>query len=481
MPTNEQIEALKVIEEAARRKARNDYAAFVLYTKPDYEMQWFHKYICEKLNEFAQRKIKKLMLLAPPQHGKSELSTRRFPPFLLGQNPKRKIAICSYNATIAARFNRDVQRIIDDNLYHDIFPDTILNESNVVSDSSGGYLRNSEIFETVGHRGYLVSVGRGGPLTSITVDVGIIDDPIKDRKEAMSLTIRDSAWDWLVDVFESRFHNNSQFLFMVTRWHEDDPAGRLLKRDGIIEDGGEWTVIKFPALKTKEYYEFDPRQEGEALWENRHSRKRIEAIRDTNTRTFNSLYQQDPKPDDSDVLWQEKWIEEVDTIPLFKKFAVALDPSGSGNDDSDECGIIAGGLGVDDNVYVTIDETGIYTPLKWANKAVYLYENNGANAIVAEVNQGWEMVHTIIHQIEPKIKVVEVVSKQGKYLRAEPVVALYQQGIIKHKKGLGKLKYEMTTWTPDDSYSPGRIDALVHLINYLVPAKKKVNTSSAWA
>lgn len=181
------------------------------------------------------------------------------------------------------------------------------------------------------------------------------------------------------------------------------------------------------------------------------------------------------------ALWKAELIEETNDIPEFIKFAIALDPSGTGDKDSDECGIVSGGLASDGMVYITEDNTGIYTPLKWANKAVFLYENKDANAIVAEVNQGWDMVKTIIHQIEPKIKVVEVVSFKGKALRAEPIVALYEQGLVKHKYGLARLKHEMTTWIPGDKLSPGRIDALVHLINYLVPAKKKVNTSSAWA
>lgn len=179
------------------------------------------------------------------------------------------------------------------------------------------------------------------------------------------------------------------------------------------------------------------------------------------------------------ALWTEKIIEEVNEVPELIKFAVALDPSGKGNSDSDECGIICGGLAPDGRIYITIDETGIYTPLKWANKAIYLHENYDAECIVAEVNQGWDMVHTIIHQIEKRIKVVEVVSYKGKVLRANPVVALYEQGVIKHKIGLKRLKSEMVTWIPGDSLSPGRIDALVHLVNYLYTPK--VNTTDLWA
>lgn len=179
------------------------------------------------------------------------------------------------------------------------------------------------------------------------------------------------------------------------------------------------------------------------------------------------------------ALWTDKLFKEVSVLPDFKKICVALDPSGSGNDNSDECGIICAGLSVDDKVYIFKDETGIYTPLKWANKAIYLHESINANCIVAEVNQGWDMVKTIIHQIEPRIKVEEIVGKKNKTLRAEPVVALYEQGHVFHLMGLEKLKNEMTTWTPDEGYSPGRIDALVYAVNYLI--KPKNNYSNVWA
>jgi len=173
------------------------------------------------------------------------------------------------------------------------------------------------------------------------------------------------------------------------------------------------------------------------------------------------------------ALWNDKLFKYIDELPELRKTCIALDPSITGKDDSDECGIICAGLGFDNYIYVFRDETGIYTPLKWANKAVYLHENLKANCVVAEVNQGGDMVKTIINQIEPRIKVEMVWSKVGKVLRAEPIVSLYEQGLVRHLRGLTKLENEMTTWTPDEGYSPGRIDALVHGINYLYESNKK--------
>lgn len=304
--------------------ARRNLSDFVSYTKPDYEFNWHHISICSKLQDFANGKIKKLMLFVPPQHGKSELATRRYPAFQLGKKPSSKICICSYSATLAMAFNRDIQRIIDDTKYHDAFPDTILNESNVSTNAQGSYLRNSEIFETVGHRGFIKTVGVGGSLTGTPIDIGIIDDPFKDREEAMSIRIREKVWSWYTDVFETRLHNDSQQLVIMTRWDLDDLAGRILKRDK-----DEWTVISYPAIKDREYIG-DPRQIGEALWESKHSLERLRKIEETSPFTFNSLYQQNPKPSTESLVfpyWDE-YTDEPDTEALIGiDFGFSNDPT----------------------------------------------------------------------------------------------------------------------------------------------------------
>lgn len=291
--------------------ARRNLKDFILYTKSDYRFNWHHDAICNKLDLFARGKIKKLMLFVPPQHGKSELATRRFPAFALGLNPNLKIAICSYSATIASNFNRDIQRIIDDKAYEEIFPQTSLNENSAINPSKNTFLRNSETFEIIGHSGFVKTVGVGGSLTGTPVDIGIIDDPFKDRQEAMSGTIREKVWSWYTDVFETRLHNGSQQLVIMTRWDEDDLAGRILKRDG------DWEVIRFPAIKKRESPD-DPRQIGEALWPEKHSLERIERVETNTPVTFNSLYQQEPSAP-KDLLIFPEWVE-IEEMPGYTQY-----------------------------------------------------------------------------------------------------------------------------------------------------------------
>lgn len=238
-----------------------------------------------------------------PTHN-SEGSSRKLPAFMLGLNPDTKICIGSYAATIARDFNRDVQRIIDTPSYRELFPETYLNGSNVVT-MANTYLRNSDVIEMVGHKGLLRVVGRGGSLTSKTVDVSILDDVYKDYAEGNSPIVRNAAWKWYTTVVRTRLHNDSQELIVFTRWHDDDLIGRIEKSgETVIEikswddvkniPAGAWVRINFEGLKTGEPTEIDPREPGAALWDRRHSLAKLEGQRALDPVQFQCLYQGNP-------------------------------------------------------------------------------------------------------------------------------------------------------------------------------------------
>ena len=453
MTNFEQLLTCNVRSELARR----NFADFVNYVMPTYDMRWFHKIICDKLESFAKGDIKKLMLFVPPQHGKSQLSTRLFPAYLGGKNPKNKMVVASYNATLAQRFNRDIQRVIDTELYHEVFPETTLNNSNVVTVSSN-FLRNSEIFEFVGHGGFVKTVGRGGALTGTPVDIGIIDDPLKDRSEAMSVTIRESLWSWYQDVFETRLHNNSQQILIQTRWHEEDLAGKLLARDN------DWEVIVFEAIKETSF-DYDPREIGEALWPEKHSKERIEKIRKSSILTFDSLYQQNPKPTEGiGVLWNRPQINacRIKTKPENMRIVVAIDPATTSTATSDETGIIVCGKDEKGKGYVIDDLSGRDSPNEWAKVAHEAFKKYHADCYVAEKNQGGDMVKAVIEQEDSRNRIKLVTATKGKFVRAEPIYSLYEQNKIFHVGTFPILENQMCSFNPNgNGSSPDRVDALV--------------------
>lgn len=311
-------------------RAKTTMLGFVQYMRPGYMVGLHHKAICKKLDDFRAGKIRRLMIFVPPQHGKSELSSRYFPAWMLGHNPNLKVALASYSPDLASSFNSDCQRIIDTDTYRKLFPKTTLaGAGDFWGGKLKGYRRNTEIFEIVGHKGYFKSVGVNTGLTGKTVDLGIIDDPVKDRVEAENPDAREALWTWYNDVFMSRLNNNSQQLILLTRWHEDDLAGRLLKKDAERVARGEnalWEVVSFPAIKEGPPTVIDPRNPGEALWPEMHNEANLAEKRENaDERTWQSLYQQQPVSKSGNIIKTDRFrfMEMDDFIALSRGKYVA--------------------------------------------------------------------------------------------------------------------------------------------------------------
>lgn len=227
----------------------------------------------------------------PPQHGKSELVSRMLPAYILGKNPKAKVVLASYSADLACSFNTACQRYIDCIEYATTFPKTKL----AGEGTRGTWLRNSEIFEVVKEGGFLKTVGVGGSLTGTPADFAIIDDPVKDAVEAQSATFQQRNWNWYTDVLSTRLHNDSRVLITQTRWDDNDLSGMILKKQEELKLN-DWTILCLPAIKETNDNIEDPREVGDALWGEMHSKERLLAIQKQSIRTFQSLYQQNPRP-----------------------------------------------------------------------------------------------------------------------------------------------------------------------------------------
>lgn len=165
------------------------------------------------------------------------------------------------------------------------------------------------------------------------------------------------------------------------------------------------------------------------------------------------------------TLWSPELIKHTDTLPNMVRIVVGNDPSGSKT--GDEVGIVGVGLGENGKYYVLSDRSGGYTPLEWATITVNELNDLKGDAIVAERNYGGDMVKSNILSVSKLVRVKEVTATRGKEVRAEPIVSLYEQGLVIHVAGLYKLENEMLTWIPGISKSPNRIDALVWAITEL--------------
>lgn len=234
-----------------------------------------------------------------------------FPAWALGKNVNEQVIACSYNDVFAKDFNRDVQRYMTDETYPQIFPEARLNTSNVVSAADRGVRRNARMFELVGERGVYIAAGVGGGITGKGATIGIIDDPVKNHKDAFSETVRRQQLNWYTSTFLTRGEGafstggDMRVVLCMTRWHEDDLAGHLLKE---MEDGGDqWDIVNLPATLDCEPHPMDPRKQGEALWPEKYSAKDLAKIRKrVGERDWNALYQQRPV-DVSGGMFKRDW------------------------------------------------------------------------------------------------------------------------------------------------------------------------------
>ena len=276
------------------------FSDFALHVYPFLELQGFHQTYYRVLEAFARGKIRRLMITMPPQHGKSVGATTLLPAYILGLNPDERVAIASYSGMLASKFNRRVQRILSSSEYGEIFPHTTIKQGS----KPPSYIRTSDQVEIIDHKGELLSVGREGSLTGNRVDCFILDDLYKDALEAHSPLIRANCWEWYTSVVRTRMHNHSRELIVFTRWHEEDLIGTLQKREKVVElthwsqidklSSNTWLHLNFEAIKTSPASEIDPRQRGEALWEEQHGIELLKEKRCLDPQQFEAMYQGHP-------------------------------------------------------------------------------------------------------------------------------------------------------------------------------------------
>lgn len=216
-----------------RRRARLSLERFTTYTFPKYQVDPVHGLIAAALDAVVDGEIKRLILIAPPQHGKSELVSVRLPAYWLARRPDMPVILTSYGADLAQDKSKEARAIVESTAYRVLFPDiATMQDSRAVNK-----------WNIHGHRGYLLAAGVGGPITGRGAQLGIIDDPFANWEQAQSKLIRDKVWNWYRGTFLTRIWETGSIVLIMTRWHSDDLVGRLLE-----DNAAEWKVLRLPAI-----------------------------------------------------------------------------------------------------------------------------------------------------------------------------------------------------------------------------------------
>jgi predicted phage terminase large subunit-like protein len=322
------LASLPSLDEIKQEIARRTLMGFTKFTKPDYKTGWFNTILARELDNFLAGVVSgespRLIIEAPPRHGKSELTSRRFPAYALGRYPDLSFIGTSYASDLASQMNRDVQRIIDSEEYGKLFPGTSLWGKNIRTVADGSFLRNSDIFEVVGHRGVYKSAGVGGGITGRGGNVLLVDDPLKDAADAYSETVRKGIWEWFTSTLYTRQEPGAGILVIMTRWHMDDLVGHL--KENMKKGGEQWKVIRFPAIAEEDEFDEDGtmlRRAGEALHRDRYDEVALARIKMGTTdevgageRVWNALFQQRPSAAEGEIFKRENWVYLKPPRPL---------------------------------------------------------------------------------------------------------------------------------------------------------------------
>jgi predicted phage terminase large subunit-like protein len=390
------------------------------------------------LDALTDGTINRLMVLAPPRHGKSELASRRFPAYYLGRFPDNEVMQLTYAADLASAMNRDVQRIIDSPTYGRVFPGTRLAAKGAHHQQHRAK-RTDDLFEVVGRKGRLRSTGILGGITGMGFHLGVADDLYKNAEEALSITIRQKVMEEWRSSFLTRQYPDAAILLIGTHWHHDDIYGVLSREE-------DWEILTFPALSEGRLHVDDERTEdGLALWPERFNADWLAKIkRDVGSLWWNALYQQHPIPEGGNYFTRKSfgrykdagdyWILADRPGAIHKSSCTVLgsvDPAASEKQSADYTAMLAGALTPLGDLLLLESEKERMTPdkippamLRFARRhgiEFYTFEDSGFQiAVVLEARKLNGMPP--IREVAPRGK--------GKVVRATPAMVKAEAGQV---------------------------------------------------
>ncbi len=366
----------------AVQEARDDLLKFMLLTMPDpndldnplaslYQTTPLARLLCQIFQKVERRELKRVAISVGPQMGKSQITSRGAPAWMIGRNPRLNLMLGTYNQDFACEFGDAVRNITKSNAFKQVFPEFALRK--------GGAKTDLLVTTDDGRSAF---VGREGSGSGKPADVFVVDDPIKDDVEAQSDTTREKVWSWFNKVAMTRCHSDSAIVIVHTRWHQDDLIGRLCDPDhpernkrfaGIADD---WTYINLPAVVTDPALaralgltlepQTDPkvikqfgRRPMSSLWPARKQLAFLAEAKRMDPAGFGALYMGQPTPEEGDFFKVADIVTyDKGELPENLRFYTASDHALSSKQDRDYT--VIGGFGVDDD-----DDIWILPELFW--------------------------------------------------------------------------------------------------------------------
>lgn len=414
-----------------------------------------------------------LVIEAPPQHGKS-LAIVDFIAWLAGKMPDCRTIYTSFSERLGIRANLRMQRVMDGEQYRNIFPATALQPT---GDARPQFLRNREILEFVGHDGYFRNTTVEGSITGEGLDLGVIDDPIKGRKDANSKTKRDSAWDWFTDDFFTRFSDDAGLLCILTRWHVDDPIGRMLDKFPNAK------VLKYRAIAVQDE---EYRKAGEPLFpEHKSLSFLLERKSAMDAASWESLYQQSPFVQGGEIIRGANF-QRYSVLPPLKYRTIYADTAQKTKEHNDYSVFQCWGHGADGKIYLIDQIRGKWEAPELERMAVDFWNKHKAfddkqgalrRMRVEDKASGTGLIQGI--KTKHRIPIDGIERTIDKYTRVNDVLGYIESGYVcipENAPWVADFVSECEAFTADDSHQhDDQIDPMCDAIKDML-ADNKLST-----
>jgi predicted phage terminase large subunit-like protein len=496
--TNSHLPLETLLEEKAVRKARSSFKDFVSYTMPEYTWGWFNEYLAYKLQKFYEDyeagKNPRLMIFAPPRSGKSEQASRRFPAWLLGKDNNLDVIATSYGSDLANRMSRDCQRIVEDPGYQRVFPESLLAGKNLKNSNA---VRTTDLWEILNSKSELAggayrAAGVGGGITGQGFKIGIIDDPVKDYKDASSKQYQITSKEWYDTTFYTRRDPiKNGIILIMTRWHKQDLGGQLLEE--MKNGGDQWDIVSFPMQATEREIisiddkKFLAREKGEILFPERMPEDFVKKCK-SNALTWSALYQQNPTIAGGNFFkaehWEywtpesiknKKWVHKIITADTAQK-------KGKQNDYT-----VFQVWGYDGHrIYLLHQKRGKWFSFELTKVGVQLWAEYGGGVVGPEVNASSFYIEDkvsgtgLIQELRNKgIPCVEVPRQIDKVTRAMDCHSYFESGFVvlpSHAPWLSDYLMEFEDFNLDDTHAhDDQVDPTLDAINILLKHEGGLN------
>lgn len=409
----ERDELLALLEARQASAAADDMAEYARITL-QVEPAAHHQLLIDALQEVEAGELDYLLVMMPPGSAKSTYGSVLFPAWYLGRNPKKCVIAASHTGELAERFGRKVRNLVGGTEHARVFPDCKLSADSAAAGR----------WDTT-HGGEYFAAGVGGSITGRRADLAIIDDPVKSREEADSATIRDKQWAWWRDDLTTRLKPGAAVVLIMTRWHEDDLAGRLLADLG---DQARVKVIRLPMLAQEN--DALGREPGEPLWPEWFTAQMVDQAQ-KEPRTWSALYQQEPRPiggGEFKIEWMSYWQRQ----PAASNKVILVDPSsGRSKSRGDFTSMWVVGTGPDGNDYVldgvrdrlnlTERTEALFSLVRRYNPAAVGYEQYGLQADIEHIKLEQE-------RQQYRFRIIELGGGMKKEDRIRRLIPSFQQG-----------------------------------------------------